>query len=94
VKALSRCAKENPKRRKLRRGSGVGRAKHSVGHNGSLLGKKPCRRGDGFWHWWGNSSAGGRRQTTRGNGVVDEAAWLSGGENPWRANPGRGWGMK
>jgi hypothetical protein len=41
VKASPRYSEESPKEQKLRRGSGTGRAKHSVGCNGSLLGSKP-----------------------------------------------------
>jgi len=38
VKASPRCSEKGPQERKLRRGSGVGAAKHRVGGNGSRLG--------------------------------------------------------
>jgi hypothetical protein len=38
VKASPRCLEEIPREQKLRRGSGVGAAKHRVGGNGSRLG--------------------------------------------------------
>ena len=43
-------------------------------------------------------SRGNSRQGSMANDMrarhVDEAGWLGGGENPWKANPGRGCGMK
>jgi hypothetical protein len=41
VKALPRCSEKSPQEQKHRRGSGVGKAKHFVDSNGSLLGSKP-----------------------------------------------------
>jgi len=41
TKVFPRCAEEILKEQKLRRGSGVGEAKHFVGCNGSPLGTKP-----------------------------------------------------
>jgi len=77
---------------KLKRGSGSERANPPFTRNGSLPGANPgavaCHAGQGRK----------RLRQDRGNGkrewAGEEPAQLGGGENPWRANPVRGSGMK
>jgi hypothetical protein len=93
AKASTRCPELSPEEQNPRRGSGVVEANCLAGGRGSQPGSRPWSRGHrsrsrgatrGRRGW---ATSGGHGPSTRRPG------WVA-GTNPWKANPGRGCGMK